>query len=347
MDCLVSIVVPVYNAQKYLQPCIESIISQSYPNIEILLVDDGSNDDSGMLCDQYAEKDYRIKVFHLHNGGVSAARNYGIIHAAGEYLAFVDSDDVLIPTFIGNAVDNMRKSSADMVIGAFQILSNDEAQSTVDYLRDFSDSCIVTEYLKKMLQFHTEAFWGSNWAKLYRKDIIEKNRLQFETEVQLAEDFRFNISYLHYVKKISILHTPCYLYRVDTENSLSKKTRNVNQYWNEYYVLFTRYKQLYEYWGLYHENEGLVNAFLVRACMTVLRDEMLHGVSHYPSAQRVAADMRSCHEIVDIRARSKGLAPSIRRKLDFLCGYWLNAYLLFLWLLGVRIKIKGKISRRK
>lgn len=117
---LVSIIVPVYNVEKYLKECIESIINQSFSNLEIILVDDGSTDESGNICDDFLNKDKRIKVFHKTNGGLSDARNYGINNSSGKYITFVDSDDLISPIFIDVLYNAIKQYDTHLSICGFQ-----------------------------------------------------------------------------------------------------------------------------------------------------------------------------------------------------------------------------------
>lgn len=120
----VSIIVPVYNAEKYLRRCIDSILSQSFEHFELLLVDDGSTDSSGVICDEYATKDNRVRVFHKTNGGVSSARNLGIVKSCGEWVAFVDADDRLLKDAL-NILMNKSASGTDLVICGYEIYNED------------------------------------------------------------------------------------------------------------------------------------------------------------------------------------------------------------------------------
>lgn len=112
----VSVIVPIYNTEEYLRECIDSILSQTYTDLEIILVDDGSTDNSGVICDEYAEKDSRVRVFHKENGGVSSARNYGLDRVTGEYLSFIDSDDLVKPKYVQIMLETVKKTKADIVV---------------------------------------------------------------------------------------------------------------------------------------------------------------------------------------------------------------------------------------
>lgn len=114
MNDIISVIVPVYNVEKYVAACIKSILSQTYQNFEVLLVDDGSSDTSGNICDEFAKIDSRIRVFHKHNGGPSSARNYGLRYARGGYITFVDSDDSILPNFLEQLYNILNESHAFM-----------------------------------------------------------------------------------------------------------------------------------------------------------------------------------------------------------------------------------------
>ena len=116
----ISVIVPVYNVEKYLNDCIDSIINQTYKNIEIILVDDGSNDSSGSICDEYAKKDNRVRVIHKVNGGLSSARNAGLDEVTGDYVMFCDSDDMFLPTSCEVMFEEIEKRNADYIVGNYQ-----------------------------------------------------------------------------------------------------------------------------------------------------------------------------------------------------------------------------------
>ena len=116
MNETISIIIPVYNVEKYLNKCLNSVIEQTYKNIEVILIDDGSTDNSGKICDEYAKNDIRIKIIHQQNGGVSTARNNGLEHATGKYITFVDSDDYIEKEMIETMAKKIMKKNADIVI---------------------------------------------------------------------------------------------------------------------------------------------------------------------------------------------------------------------------------------
>ena len=190
---MVSVIVPVYNAEKYIEKCVMSILSQTYGDIEVLLIDDGSTDQSGHIIDNIAKTDSRISVLHTENRGVAKARNCGIAQSKGEYIAFLDSDDQMDAHFIEKAISAIKDS--DYVSCAFKTFDENSELALIDYMTTFSDSVSIKEYLHEMLKFQAGAYWGANWGKLYNSQIIKHYQIQFEPDVQFAEDFRFNLSY--------------------------------------------------------------------------------------------------------------------------------------------------------
>lgn len=269
MSPLVSIIIPVYNVERYIKACLESLCEQTYKEIEIIVIDDGSTDASGTICDEIAKKDSRVLVFHLSNGGVAKARNYGISMAKGKYLTFSDSDDTVVNNFIEQSVSLIK--DADYVSGAFKTVNDRAEESIIDYMLEYDETVDCTEYLKKMAEYQAGAYWGANWGKLYKSSIIKEHNLRFESNVGFAEDFRFNLEYLKYVNKIALIHNPVYYYRVDTSGSLSKKRRNPEIYWQEYLELYRRYKNLYSTKGIFESVQVKLSRFLIEAYVSAVR----------------------------------------------------------------------------
>lgn len=188
---IVSVIVPVYNTEKYLPECIESVLFQSYTDFELLLIDDGSTDGSGLICDEYARKDFRIKVVHKSNGGVSSARNEGLDIARGEYVCFVDSDDWVCKDYLKNLVLGMKRGT-DLVIAAL-------ADGTSPSYSTYFD---LNEYFRVYSRL---ALIYSPCAKLFRNKIIIDSCLRFDTNVNYGEDTLFNLAYLLYAKQITLI----------------------------------------------------------------------------------------------------------------------------------------------
>lgn len=207
----VSVVVPIYKVEKYLRRCIDSILNQTYPNIELILVDDGSPDNCGKIADEYAATDKRIKVIHKKNGGLSDARNQGMKYVTGEFTVFVDSDDWLATEMIGELVDKSFVYNADVVQSAFYYAYDDYLLFENRY-NDRDDPPIVLNNTSLMTELvKNTKVKNFAWAKLYRTDIIRE--IPFEKGV-LFEDVFWAYKVMHRVKRYVIINRPmCYYYQ--------------------------------------------------------------------------------------------------------------------------------------
>lgn len=201
----ISVIVPVFNAEKYLHQCIDSILLQSYTDFELLLIDDGSTDKSGEICDEYASKDDRVRVFHKENGGVSSARNLGLDNARGEWVTFVDSDDYLLDNALDILTDDKRE---DLIICSYQaFLSQQYTHSNVQNDEVLNTIPAIKEYCKRNL--HTVL--RSPWGKFFKRNIIEV--LRFDEGMRVGEDHLFNMEYLLRVKSCRVVSNMVYAYR--------------------------------------------------------------------------------------------------------------------------------------
>ncbi|MBO5204316.1 MAG: glycosyltransferase family 2 protein [Clostridia bacterium] len=230
MDSLVSIIIPVYNVEKYLPECLESVINQTYKNLEILLIDDGSPDNSGKICDEYAEKDARIKVIHKENGGVSSARNLGLNIATGEYITFIDSDDFVDEHYVEYLYNDLTSQSSDMSFCGF---SKHFGQTTEKYEECFPNKLNIDfknmdfeRFFHSFFQFNNTVF-GSIWRVLYKKDVI-KNIL-FNSNIKISEDLVFVLNCIFKCKSISHIEDSLYFYRVNNQSACRSYKRNYLQ----------------------------------------------------------------------------------------------------------------------
>ena len=203
---LVSIVVPTYNVEKYLERCVSSIREQSYGELEIILVDDGSTDSSGIMCDELAAQDERIRVIHKENGGLSDARNFGLAAANGKYICFIDSDDWAEPDMIRNAVEMSENAGSDIVIWGYYADFVDANERLISS----SKRVPVSE-----IRFNKEnpypdielalGFCGYAWNKLYRRSFLREYELVFPKGISLVEDILFNAKAICLAEKVSFL----------------------------------------------------------------------------------------------------------------------------------------------
>ncbi|WP_270568130.1 glycosyltransferase family 2 protein, partial [Clostridium beijerinckii] len=229
----VSIIIPVYNVQKYLKKCLESVIRQTMKDIEIIIINDGSIDNSLEICRQYSKNDKRIKLIDKKNEGVSKARNTGILHATGKYICFVDSDDWIESNMIENLYNFVLVNDSDFCMCNFI----KENESKCDYVRSNLDKKVLNENeIKKHLLIplierddnekeHILARFRTPWGKLFKRDIIEKYNIRFKEDLIIGEDFLFNLDFLIHANKVIISDKFHYHY-INNTNSATMKYKD-------------------------------------------------------------------------------------------------------------------------
>ena len=291
---LVSIILPVYNAKDHLARCIESIRAQTWPNLELILINDGSSDNVSLpVCQMYARVDPRIMLVDKRNGGVSDARNHGIELAAGKYLQFVDSDDYLAPDYTANLVEKAEQTGADMVIAHYSMViprggasalrekgmeaaerhsaaaarRHEEEQLAEPEVRVYG---FLPEGLMNKAAFALHLmdrpaafYYGVMWNKLYRRDIVLQHDIRCSTELPWSEDFLFNLNYIRWAENFYALAVPGYYYVQNPESICHTIGIDVGELLAVKRTLFGYYKQLYESLGLYEENRVMIHKYLV------------------------------------------------------------------------------------
>lgn len=209
---MISIIVPIYKAESFLSRCVESVLAQTYTDWELLLIDDGSPDRSGVICEEYASKDSRIKVFHKPNGGVSSARNLGLDNARGEWVSFLDADDYLLPNFF---VKLMQFRETDLVITGSKRFGNEDTDYTIPEnrlytQREFVDGVFTMSPAKNVI-FCTISY---PWGKVLKRNIIESQQLRFNEKMKLSEDTCFMIEYLSCCTCVQMIQGGGYMYYI-------------------------------------------------------------------------------------------------------------------------------------
>ena len=209
----ISVIVPVYNTEQYLHRCIDSILAQTYTDFELLLIDDGSKDNSGKICNEYAAKDSRFRVFHKENGGVSSARNTGLQESNGEWITFIDADDWITSVYLKGLIDYSDK--APMVATGFQYFGNNEDKRYVkiELFVDFENE------LTNLWNTSSAKLCWYPWGKLFRNDIITNNKILFNNELIYSEDFCFVLDYMNNVDSLILSPINGYMYFRDTKSS--------------------------------------------------------------------------------------------------------------------------------
>ena len=217
MKQLVSVIIPVYNVENYLDFCLSSIVNQSYKNLEIVLVDDGSQDKSPEICDMYAKKDERIKVIHKKNGGVSDARNSGVETASGEFITFVDSDDYVCQDYVKILLESVNEAEADISSVGFEVVFTDTDRSILTCTLGQRNILSGKEALQKTIHFQ---MGHSVCGKLFRTSLIRE--LRFSIGQAYAEDLEFFFSTLLKAKKVVDVDAKAYKYLIHSGSAMQK-----------------------------------------------------------------------------------------------------------------------------
>ena len=243
MTPTVSIIVPVYNAEASIRRCVDSILGQQFTDFELLLVDDGSADGSGAICDAYAAADSRVRVFHKENSGVSDTRNQGIQQAQGVYLQFLDSDDWITPDATKLLVQTAEAHSCDLVISDFYRVVGER----VSRKGDIDEDRVLTreEYAAHMMEQPADFYYGVLWNKLYRRDIVAAHGLRMDPDISWCEDFLFNLEYIRHAERFYALQVPIYYY-VKTKGSLASQSLSIPKTIRMKLMLFEYYDRFYK-----------------------------------------------------------------------------------------------------
>ena len=318
---LVSIVVPVFNAEKYLAKCIESVLKQTYETLEVILIDDGSKDGSAVICDQYALFDERIIVFHIKNSGVSNARNLGIQKATGKYICFIDSDDVIDKEYVEKLVVPYLQYPIELSICGIleeivwkniKRVRRPKAKLTGSFCSDYY---ALIEFLRVP------------FSKLYMLNIIKDNKIRFPQNISYAEDQVFNFQYYYYVKEYSFIDEPLYTYihRRDTLSDL----RNVctQEKFNQYLFKLEKEKRFLE------DN-------VIKNRDIIFNDHVIPAVTRFASLESYTVFKNNVNQVKDL-IYSKNTHSSFRKKL-----FWLLFVSNFLFPIYVYLKVRRFVELR-
>ena len=218
----ISVIIPVYNTEKYLSKCIESVLCQTFKDFELILVDDGSTDRSGVICDYYELSDKRVRTIHKSNEGVSGARNTGLAHAKGRYITFVDSDDYIEETWLNGLYDSMEKNHSDLVYANYDRVDED---GNIIYFSTHENRYKLISNPEEKIQYILDTLKGGlGWEvcfRLFRRDLIKQNCLKFcETCSGFAEDMGFVLSYILYCNNYCSTDLRGYKYLVRNDSAM-------------------------------------------------------------------------------------------------------------------------------
>ncbi|MFV0413117.1 MAG: glycosyltransferase family 2 protein [Oscillospiraceae bacterium] len=257
---LVSIIIPVFNTAQHLATCLESVRRQTYRNLEILLVNDGSKDASRHIINMYAGVDKRIVAINKQNGGISASRNFALCRAKGEYIQFADSDDYLDENATRLMVEKAQQNKADLVIAHYCHVYKQEVK-VHGFLRT-ADAIDKNAFALQLMEEPASFYYGVMWNKLYRADIIHQHNIRCNEAFSWSEDFLFNLEYIRYANRFVALKTPVYYYVYNEKSILHSQIKTLDVLQSKL-ELFTYYKELYQKLGLYEKFRPQIYRYLL------------------------------------------------------------------------------------
>ena len=281
---LVSIILPVYNAQSHLDRCLGSICAQQYEDLEIIVINDGSKDKSLPVCEEFRKKYSRIQLVDKANSGVSDTRNLGLKLASGKYVQFVDSDDYIAPDYTARLVEAAERSGADLVISPYTMVIPAGASKPEQVLEKIQDDLGVMHVARppetreygflpagiydkdtfalRLMDKPASYFYSVLWNKLYRRDLLAAHDIRFTSEMRWAEDLVFNMQYIQYAEVFASIPQPGYYYVQNPQSICHTQIKPATLVQNKIQV-FRYYKDLYTRLGMYEEVRPQLYKFLI------------------------------------------------------------------------------------
>ncbi len=243
----VSIIIPVFNAESYIELCLDSVLVQTYKKLQVILVDDGSSDASGEICDNYRRKDPRITVYHRANSGVSATRNFGFDRSTGEYILFLDADDSIEPDMIEGCVQLAKSHQADVVVCSFRYYMIDDNHIIENSLEsDFCGSAeeIFHDWFNVLVE---KEILNPPWNKLIRRDLLISNNIRFDQRFSICEDMAFSIQTIAASRKTVLTRNMYYNYYLKNSGTLVFRFHeNYFEALTNFYEITLRYCQSFD-----------------------------------------------------------------------------------------------------
>lgn len=263
---LISVIVPVWNGEKYLAECVESVTGQSLRDMEIILVDDGSTDGTWPLMERLAGADERIRILRQENGGVSEARNAGIRLSRGRYIRFVDADDLLPPDSMQQLAEKARDGRCDLVLAAYtEVLGRRRYHRDLGKCEDVVDN---DEFLRRLERLSNSFYYGVLWNKLFRGDIIREHQVRFVSGLNWGEDFAFVMRYLAHAERIGYITSPVYDYRRNPKGAVVRQFFHTILHpiagLKDRWLIYDCYRELYKARGQYEKYRKVLWRYLFR-----------------------------------------------------------------------------------
>jgi glycosyltransferase involved in cell wall biosynthesis len=316
---LFSIIIPVYKVEKYLSQCIESVINQSFADFEIILVDDGSPDNSGAICDEYAIKDNRITVIHKKNEGVSKARNSGLSVAKGIFIWFLDSDDFMATNAIEEIASTiMKNNNLDMITCAhINEYCNGNSQIALLPMQTTQKGISMEEFLA--ILYKTGGAYWAPWKNIYKRDVIVKNDLMFSSNIICAEDSDFFMNFVRVAEEFYIFNKPTVHYRIDREGSMTN-TMSIGGIMGQLYVFSSNYNFYDECEG---KNNDKMKTFFANKFANSI--SLLYNLRKQDDIEKATIFISANNKVLK---NTSGLKYNIAKLVWFFYGYYNGSVLL-------------------
>lgn len=305
---LISVIVPVYKAEKHLERCVRSILAQSHKQLEVILVDDGSPDDSGALCDGFAKEDARVRVIHKENAGVSMARNDGIQAARGDFLAFVDADDWLEPQMYERLLEEQQRTGVKLVYCSFRRIYADHTEDETFPEARVYEAQQVRELAQGMFEGR---IMGSPWRSLYGREAVADTC--FPVDKSIAEDLLFNLEILKTAKAVAVIPDVLYLYDQTNEASALHRAKSDPELF--YASVLQGKLALNEYWGFPIDHNAFFKEYVDATFLMLVRKLEEDPKNREVVKKRVTEGFFSgvCHYDKNIPLRRRIVCRLIRR----------------------------------
>lgn len=267
---MLSVIIPVYNSEKFIIKAVESVIHQTYKDIEIILVDDGSTDESYHMCYELSQKYNNVFLYKKDNGGVGSARNYGIGKANGDYILFLDSDDYIEERMVEDLLGQMEKESSDIVFCGYYVEKKDKDVLVIEATKN-NKVMNIDLFFKNIFSFLANNIVNNIGTKIYKKSIIDKNNIRFIEDYNICEDIMFCLNYLEKTNKISL--NPGIFYHYVFQNNNSLTTRYIDDFFYAKRSLLIYLKSLLDKFNVFAANEDLYNNLCLSALLGIIVNE--------------------------------------------------------------------------
>ena len=352
----VSVVVPVYNVEKYIHKCLDSLVNQTLQDIEIILIDDESPDNCGKICDEYAKNDKRIKVIHKKNGGVSAARNDGIKHATSDWIMFVDSDDWCEETMCEIAYENAIKNNVDVAIfNNYRNYEDYEKKEKIGLKETIFDEyneieklqmSMLYDFFIKQVDSEVKQYTdiGGPWSKIFKKELIEKNNIEFNLKVKgVFDDALFCIETMEYAKKVLFKDEFLYHYRI-LNDSITNKFKS-----DRIQIYDTIYKEIELFMNKAHKKNNFKEAYYSRIIVNLCKLLKIYFF-HPANSDKLWKRLKELKKTLNSKPYNEAIKnikySSLRKSLQVYLWIFKTKSPILVWLFYKLNVIRRKILRR-